>query len=117
MPFLLVFLASEEKAACMKSLLAEQRDLSLQAAGHSLSAIHLRQRLYIYQRYFTALARFKPPKIEHKKSIDSLPEERLQVQQPSSIDYEFTIILFLFYIYRKVEVLKVFRSKILKKQP
>lgn len=64
---------------CLKSLLFEQRDLSLQAAGHSLSAIHLRQRLYIYQRYFTALVRYKPPIIESKKVSDPVAPPRLQV--------------------------------------
>lgn len=52
----------EQKANCIKSLLTEQRELSLQAASHSLSAIHLRQRLSIYHRYFIALARFKSTK-------------------------------------------------------
>lgn len=65
--FCFIYLAPEEKATCIKSLLSEQRDLSLQAAGHSLSAVHLRQRLYIYQRYFTALARYKPKKIDNVK--------------------------------------------------
>lgn len=69
--YFLVLIAPEEKATCIKSLLSEQRDLSLQAAGHSLSAVHLRQRLYIYQRYFTALARYKPQKVETvKRSLD-----------------------------------------------
>lgn len=52
----------EQKANCIKSLLTEQRELSLQAASHSLSAVHLKQRLNIYQRYFIALARFKSTK-------------------------------------------------------
>lgn len=52
----------EQKANCIKSLLTEQRELSLQAASHSLSAIHLKQRLNIYHRYFIALARFKSTK-------------------------------------------------------
>lgn len=65
--FALFYVAPEEKATCIKSLLSEQRDLSLQAAGHSLSAVHLRQRLYIYQRYFTALARHKPQKVDTVK--------------------------------------------------
>lgn len=57
------FLAAvEQKANCIKSLLTEQRELSLQAASHSLSAVHLKQRLNIYQRYFIALARFKSTK-------------------------------------------------------
>lgn len=62
-------------------LLSEQRDISLQAAGHSLSAIHLRQRLFIYQRYFTALARYKPPKVEHKKTSDATLQSKQQVTE------------------------------------
>lgn len=69
MTFASVYVAPEEKATCIKSLLSEQRDLSLQAAGHSLSAVHLRQRLYIYQRYFTALARYKPQKVDTVKRM------------------------------------------------
>lgn len=46
-----------EKHLCIKALLSEQRDLSLQAAGHSLSAVHLKQRIFIYHRYLVALAR------------------------------------------------------------
>lgn len=77
------FLATEEKAACIKSLLAEQRDLSLQAASHSLSAIHLRQRLYIYQRYFTALARYRPTSSKVDPVIDRSP---VIVDTPLPID-------------------------------
>lgn len=57
-----LFTGADQKATCIKSLLTEQRELSLQAASHSLSAIHLKQRLNIYHRYFTALARFKSTK-------------------------------------------------------
>lgn len=57
-----IFLDPEQKANCIKSLLTEQRELSLQAASHSLSAVHLKQRLNIYHRYFIALARFKSAK-------------------------------------------------------
>lgn len=51
--------STEEQVACIKALLAEQRDISLKAASHSLSAVHLRQRLFVYQRYFTALTRVR----------------------------------------------------------
>lgn len=57
---------NNEKEICIKSLLTEQRQLSLQAAGHSLSAIHLKQRLFIYNRYLIALVRLpksKPAKV------------------------------------------------------
>lgn len=58
----------------MKTLLSEQRDISLQAAGHSLSSKHLRQRLFVYQRYFIALARCKttPKSTNVRKSPDFL---------------------------------------------
>lgn len=51
--------STEEQVSCIKALLAEQRDISLKAASHSLSAVHLRQRLFVYQRYFTALTRVR----------------------------------------------------------
>lgn len=47
------------KLNCQNTLLAELHDISLQAAGNCLSAIHLRQQLFIYERYFVALSRWK----------------------------------------------------------
>ncbi|XP_019845780.2 probable E3 ubiquitin-protein ligase HERC2 [Bactrocera dorsalis] len=47
------------KLNCQNTLLAELHDTSLQAAGNCLSAIHLRQQLFIYERYFVALSRWK----------------------------------------------------------
>lgn len=59
----------------MRSILNEQRDLSIQAASHCLSAIHLKQLLFIYNRYFVALARCKVPSqpTEDTSSLKVLP--------------------------------------------
>ncbi|XP_075155337.1 E3 ubiquitin-protein ligase HERC2 [Haematobia irritans] len=51
--------SSAAKIECQKTLLNELHDIALQAAGNCLSAIHLRQQLFIYERYFVALARCK----------------------------------------------------------
>lgn len=48
-----------QKADCIRTLINEQRDLSMQAAGHSLFAMHLKQRLFIYHRYLIALSRLE----------------------------------------------------------
>lgn len=75
--FILQRTANEERVSCIRALLSEQRDISLNAAAHSLSAIHLRQRLYVYQRYFVALTRFRKPDtaLENaRKSPDALVE-------------------------------------------
>jgi E3 ubiquitin-protein ligase HERC2 len=50
----------EEKTACIKQLLLEQREICLTAAENCLSAATLKQLLYIYERHFIALARMKP---------------------------------------------------------
>ncbi|XP_058055381.1 probable E3 ubiquitin-protein ligase HERC2 [Anopheles bellator] len=50
----------EEKRACIGKLLAEQREICLQAAGNCLTANRTRQLLYVYRRYFVALQRCKP---------------------------------------------------------
>ncbi|XP_055844671.1 probable E3 ubiquitin-protein ligase HERC2 isoform X2 [Episyrphus balteatus] len=49
----------EQKENCLKTLLGELHEISLQAAGNCLSSVHLRQQLYIYERYYVALARCK----------------------------------------------------------
>uniref|UniRef100_W8AHF9 HECT-type E3 ubiquitin transferase n=1 Tax=Ceratitis capitata TaxID=7213 RepID=W8AHF9_CERCA len=47
------------KLNCQNTLLGELHDVSLRAAGNCLSAMHLRQQLFIYERYFVALSRWK----------------------------------------------------------
>lgn len=51
--------SNEQKSQCIRSLLSEQRDISIRSASNSLSSMHLKQRLIIYDRYFTAVARSK----------------------------------------------------------
>lgn len=72
-----IFTANEERVSCIRALLNEQREISLNAAAHSLSAIHLRQRLYVYQRYFIALTRYRKADLaleNARKSPDALVE-------------------------------------------
>ncbi|XP_055600343.1 probable E3 ubiquitin-protein ligase HERC2 isoform X2 [Uranotaenia lowii] len=49
----------EEKRTCSCKLIAEQREICLQAAANCLSATRTKQLLYVYQRYFIALQRCK----------------------------------------------------------
>lgn len=44
-------------------MLSEQHDICLQVAGSSLSSVHLRQLLCVYERYFVALNRCKHLKV------------------------------------------------------
>uniref|UniRef100_A0A182QWD0 HECT-type E3 ubiquitin transferase n=1 Tax=Anopheles farauti TaxID=69004 RepID=A0A182QWD0_9DIPT len=46
---------AEDKKACIKQLISEQKEICLQAAGNCLSANRTRQLLYVYRRYFIAL--------------------------------------------------------------
>uniref|UniRef100_A0A182IU73 HECT-type E3 ubiquitin transferase n=1 Tax=Anopheles atroparvus TaxID=41427 RepID=A0A182IU73_ANOAO len=62
---------TEEKKACIKKLIAEQRDICLQAAGNCLSAHRTRQILYVYRRYFIALQRCKPEERSEEKQHSS----------------------------------------------
>lgn len=76
-------LGDQEKSTCIKSLLTEQRDLALQAAGHSLSAIHLKQRLFVYHRYLIALERHQISKttncsVQSRKNLNQAKAEQLK---------------------------------------
>lgn len=89
----------EEKNTCIRLLLSEQRELSLQAAGHSLSAIHLRQRLFVYHRYLIALSRLQQQKSmnrsaavrktlsqnEQLKKMEMQKAESLELKQQQSL--------------------------------
>lgn len=65
--------------------------MSLHAAGHSLSAIHLKQRLFIYHRYLTALSRSqkqKPPNraaATWKVTSQNEQEKKLELQKAESV--------------------------------
>lgn len=63
---------------CIRALLSEQRDLSLQAAGHSLSAVHLKQRIFVYHRYLVALARSQKASPTVKNPTTSLRKQAMQ---------------------------------------
>lgn len=83
--FVLFSIGNDEKELCIKSLLTEQRQLSLQAAGHSLSAIHLKQRLFIYHRYLIALVR--QPKSKPTKSASPPRNQRIE-QTMKKLEFE-----------------------------
>ena len=55
-----LILDNDQKSACIKQLLAEQREICLQAAENCLSTNSLKQLLCIYERHFVALSRCKP---------------------------------------------------------
>lgn len=71
----------EQKSKIYNTLLSELKDISLQAAGNSQSSIYLKQELFIYQRYFIAMARTR----EKQKSI---PGSSNFKQNQSYIDLE-----------------------------
>ncbi|XP_058836150.1 probable E3 ubiquitin-protein ligase HERC2 isoform X2 [Topomyia yanbarensis] len=50
----------DEKRTCTKRLIAEQREICLQAAANCLSSARTKLLLYVYRRYFIALQRCKP---------------------------------------------------------
>lgn len=82
------FLGEKEKRLCIKSLLTEQRDLSLQAAGHSLSAIHLKQRIFIYHRYLVALNRSQKSMLHSKITSMSLRKQAMQSEHLKKLELE-----------------------------
>lgn len=93
---LLFFLIGErDKKLCIKALLSEQRDLSLQAAGHSLSAVHLKQRIFVYHRYLIALARSQKSSstsssatVKNPTSITSLRKQAIQNEHIKKLELQ-----------------------------
>lgn len=77
---------SDQKNTCLQTLHTELHDLTLQAAGNCLSAIHLRQQLYIYERYFIALARCK----QQRYDTTILTNKRFPSETSSIIDKPFS---------------------------
>lgn len=69
-------------------MLAEQRDLSLQAAGHSLSAVHLKQRIFVYHRYLVALARSQKASATSKSMTVSVRKQMLQSEQMKKLELQ-----------------------------
>lgn len=61
-----LFSASKQLEDCVSSLNLEQRLLCGNAAGTTLSAKRLVQRLVVFQRYFIALGQYYPS--DHTKS-------------------------------------------------
>lgn len=60
---------NEEKQDCIKTLLNEQQSLCHQAAENCLSVQNLKRILYVYNRYFIALSRFKAEQVEENNKI------------------------------------------------
>lgn len=65
-----LILDNDQKSACIKQLLAEQREICLQAAENCLSTNSLKQLLCIYERHFVALYRCKPEFNTHVEKQD-----------------------------------------------
>lgn len=76
---------------CIKALLSEQRDLSLQAAGHSLSAVHLKQRIFVYHRYLVALARSQKASPTVKNPTLSLRKQAMQNEHIKKLELQVCI--------------------------
>ncbi|KAI8034196.1 hypothetical protein M5D96_013047 [Drosophila gunungcola] len=49
--------SQQARQECQRSMISELQELALRAAGNCLSAQHLRQQLFVYERYFVALKR------------------------------------------------------------
>ncbi|XP_017066913.1 probable E3 ubiquitin-protein ligase HERC2 [Drosophila eugracilis] len=49
--------SQQARLDCQRSMISELQELALRAAGNCLSAQHLRQQLFVYERYFVALKR------------------------------------------------------------
>lgn len=72
------------KVECQKTLLNELHDIALQAAGNCLSAIHLREQLLIYERYFVALARCKQQQ-QQLQQQQAMQQHNLQQMQSTEM--------------------------------
>lgn len=83
--FLFFAIGERDKKLCIKALLSEQRDVSLQAAGHSLSAVHLKQRIFVYHRYLVALARSQKSSSPNQLSKNPMTSLRKQAIQNEHI--------------------------------
>ncbi|XP_065082582.1 probable E3 ubiquitin-protein ligase HERC2 [Ochlerotatus camptorhynchus] len=68
----------EEKRACSRKLIAEQREICLQSAANCLSATRTKQLLYVYRRYFVALQRCK---LEEKALTAGMDDGRSGISQ------------------------------------
>lgn len=68
--------------------MSEQRDLSLQAAGHSLSAVHLKQRIFVYHRYLVALARSQKASPTVKVPTTSLRKQAIQNEHIKKLELQ-----------------------------
>lgn len=62
-------IGTEEKQDCIKTLLGEQQSLCHQAAENCLSVQNLRRILYVYNRYFIALARYKAKELAEDNKV------------------------------------------------
>lgn len=76
--FAFEILGVEEKRACTRKLIAEQREICLQAAANCLSATRTKQLLYVYRRYFVALQRCK---MEEKALAAGMDDGRSGISQ------------------------------------
>lgn len=83
-----LFTAERDKKFCIKALLSEQRDLSLQAAGHSLTAVHLKQRIFVYHRYLVALARSQKSSPTIRNPITSLRKQAIQNEHMKKLELQ-----------------------------
>lgn len=83
-----IILEKEQKLACIKQLLTEQREICSQASENCLSACTIKQLLYIYERHFVALSRSKPetPDQSPKHQQDLITSINEKLQKSGSLD-------------------------------
>lgn len=65
--------SQQARLDCQRSMISELQELALRAAGNCLSAQHLRQQLFIYERYFVALKRERERERPPATSTQAVP--------------------------------------------
>lgn len=90
--FCLPFAGTEEKQECIKTLLNEQQNLCHQAAENCLSLQNLKRILYVYNRYFIALSRFKVEQQQVEESKVMSESHAVTVETKANVS-EFCVFL------------------------
>lgn len=83
--FFFNFVGNEEKQDCIKALLSEQQSLCHQAAENCLSVQNLKRILYVYNRYFIALSRFKAEQVEESNKVNVTESHAVVVDTKANV--------------------------------
>ncbi|XP_037935505.1 probable E3 ubiquitin-protein ligase HERC2 [Teleopsis dalmanni] len=77
------------KINCQKTLLSELHDVALQSASNCLSLVHIKQRLFIYERYFVALERSRKPENQNLNNLNastvSMPMDKCKINEEQRV--------------------------------